>query len=310
MEKQSLKIFFCDFWQGFDKEDNLFIALLSRSFSVEISENPDVLFYSCYGFEFLKFRCHRIFYTAENIRPDHRECDYSLTFDHDHYNGKNLRLPLYLFSDLKHLEKGNELPLFHNPKTRFCNMVVSNPNGKERNLFFDLLNKKMAVDSGGKFKNNTGSIVKDKLEFIANYRFTIAFENSSYPGYTTEKLVHPMLAGSIPIYWGNPLIAREFNNNSFINIHEFGSFNQVINRIIEIEKNPSLYKEMRQEPWLIHNAPMNHQDYKYLAKRFREIIYGVLSNPSIAKKSASYSRYQMWKKRIISRLTGKAIWYC
>ena len=38
---------------------------------------------------------------------------------------------------------------------------------------------------------------------------TIAFENSSFPGYTTEKIFEPMLEGSIPIYWGNPRVDED-----------------------------------------------------------------------------------------------------
>ena len=41
------------------------------------------------------------------------------------------------------------------------------------------------------------------------YKFSIAFENAWYPGYTSEKIVTSMLAGTIPIYWGNPDISRE-----------------------------------------------------------------------------------------------------
>lgn len=53
------------------------------------------------------------------------------------------------------------------------------------------------------------------------YKFSIAFENAWYPGYTSEKIVTSMLAGTIPIYWGNPDISREFNSASFINCHDF-----------------------------------------------------------------------------------------
>ena len=35
-----------------------------------------------------------------------------------------------------------------------------------------------------------------------NYNFTIAFENSDYPGYITEKIIHAFIAGTIPLYWG------------------------------------------------------------------------------------------------------------
>ena len=55
----------------------------------------------------------------------------------------------------------------------------------------------------------------------SQYKFTVAFENNSALGYNTEKLTDPMLAGSIPIYFGNPQIGRHFNTRSFINAHEY-----------------------------------------------------------------------------------------
>jgi len=60
----------------------------------------------------------------------------------------------------------------------------------------------------------------EKINFIKNYKFTIAFENSTSPGYTTEKLWQPMLSGSVPVYWGNPEVDRMFNTRSFVNVHE------------------------------------------------------------------------------------------
>lgn len=199
--RNPLKLAFSEFWQGFDPHSNLLTNLIRREFNVEVvTENADLLIYSCYGFEFLKYNCPKIFYTAENVRPNFRECDYALSYDYDDYNGKNLRLPLYLFSYLKYLEKGKELDLYLKQKTKFCNLLVSNPNCKKRNKFFELLNEQRQVDSGGKYKNNLGKPIENKMDFIADYRFSIAFENNSFPGYTTEKIVHPMLVGSIPIY--------------------------------------------------------------------------------------------------------------
>ena len=73
------------------------------------------------------------------------------------------------------------------------------------------------------YLNNVGGPVKNKIDFIMDHKFTIAFENSSYPGYTTEKIFEPMLVNSIPLYWGNPLVDRDFNTKSFLNFHDYGN---------------------------------------------------------------------------------------
>lgn len=44
------------------------------------------------------------------------------------------------------------------------------------------------------------------LHFVAQYKFTIAFENAVCEDYITEKLWRPLTVGSIPIYLGSPSI--------------------------------------------------------------------------------------------------------
>jgi hypothetical protein len=53
------------------------------------------------------------------------------------------------------------------------------------------------------------------------YKFVVAFENSSAPGYNTEKLTHAIEADSMPIYWGDPEIGRSFNPGRFIDAHDY-----------------------------------------------------------------------------------------
>ena len=50
-----------------------------------------------------------------------------------------------------------------------------------------------------------------KLDFIRSYKFTLAVENEIWPGYQTEKLIHPMLVNSIAIYVGDPLTRNHFD---------------------------------------------------------------------------------------------------
>lgn len=58
------------------------------------------------------------------------------------------------------------------------------------------------------YSNYYGS-VKNKIKTLMNYNFTIAFENSDYPGYITEKVIHAFVAGTIPLYWGGGEYLKE-----------------------------------------------------------------------------------------------------
>ena|ERR1035437_5673896 len=113
------------------------------------------------------------------------------------------------------------------------------------------------VDSGGRWLNNLGYAVTDKRKFQSEYKFSIAFENNAYrpqhPGYTTEKITQPMTVNSIPIYWGNPAINLEFNTDSFINFYNFKNVDEMINYIIELDKNDDKYLKLLKQPWFVDN---------------------------------------------------------
>ena len=81
----------------------------------------------------------------------------------------------------------------------------------------------MEMPEGMKSRFETKGIVS-KLPYLFHNKFTIAFENESSYFYTTEKLFHPFMAMSVPIYWGNPDVGSYFNVNSFVNCHNFSSF--------------------------------------------------------------------------------------
>ena len=119
--------------------------------------------------------------------------------------------------------------------------MVSNRKGDVRDRFFELLSKYKRVDSAGRWLNNIGGTVSDKLKFIASYKFSIAFENGSHPGYTTEKIFEPMLVDSLPIYWGNPLVNLDFNPRSFVNYYDHNSLDALVDWVIELDRNDDLY---------------------------------------------------------------------
>ncbi len=273
MVKNKIYIAFKDFWSGFNPDNNCLMKLLRDNFDVELSEDPEFLIYSNSGIEHTSYNCTKIFYTGENIRPDFRACDYSIGFDYDDYRERNIRFPLYNFyGDINELTKAKDIDTILQEKQRFCNMVVSNPKCRERNDFFHRLSRYKPVDSGGSFANNIGGRVADKRRFIAGYKFTLAFENGSFPGYTTEKIFEPMLMGSIPIYWGNPRINTDFNADSFVNLHRFDSFDEAIEFIEHIDGNKDAYIEMLRQPWLPDNRPTRYAPGQELIDFFSRVF--------------------------------------
>lgn len=49
----------------------------------------------------------------------------------------------------------------------------------------------------------------DKIKTLSKYNFAIAFENTDYSGYITEKIFDVMMAGTIPLYWGGGSFIKE-----------------------------------------------------------------------------------------------------
>ncbi|MFM1793610.1 MAG: hypothetical protein RLZZ252_1964, partial [Bacteroidota bacterium] len=154
--KPLLRLYFTDFWLGFDPENNYFTNLLRNDYSLIIDDkNPDYLIYSCYDKQFLNFpKATKIFYAGENMKPSYFECDYSITFDYRSYKNRNYRLPLYvLYGYEPSLLNPKSAERILQEKTKFCNFVVSNSLCKTRNEFFKILNAKKPVDSGGRYLN-------------------------------------------------------------------------------------------------------------------------------------------------------------
>jgi alpha(1,3/1,4) fucosyltransferase len=291
MVKPKIKIKFSDFWGDYDTNDNYFTILLSERFEVEISKKPDFLIHSTFGKSYLKYNCFRICYTGENTRADFTKSDFHIGFDHID-DERYFRWPLFLlYGPLSRVIKNIDIDKIVKEKTRFCNIVVSNSNANERVEFFKKLSKYKKVDSGGRALNNIGGPVENKLDFIKKYKFTMAFENASYPGYTTEKVYESMSMHSIPIYWGNPKISEDFNPKSFINVNDFSSFNEVIEYVKEVDQNEELYRQMLSEPYCYNNKVPEKFERENLLDFFEYVFSQKGKRKPVAKLNQKYYFY-------------------
>ncbi len=277
-DKPSLRIYYTDFWHNFEPENNIFYNLLIEKYNVVITENnPDYLFFSVFGNRYKYFNCKRIFFTGEIIRPDMNECDYAFSFFPSEGDPRKYRLPTYYqYGDMSELTIRPPVEEILKRKTKFCNFVYSNPNCKKRNDFFKKLSKYKKVDSAGRFMNNVGFNlglnVEDKWNFLKPYKFTISFENKERPYYTSEKIYEAMKVDSLPVYWGNPYINLDFNTKSFLNYYDYGSDEELIERIIEIDKNDDLYVEYLKQPFFVNNELNEYVKKENIMKQLEYII--------------------------------------
>ncbi len=250
---RKIRIKFADFYAGHDERENFFVRLLRRRYDVDIHPEAEYMIFSRFGYDFLRHEGIRIFFTTENVRPNFDLADYALGFDHLVFQDRYHRLPLYRWYEQTY--RAALRPPLVTPadaERKFCSYVVSNRRASRadsaRVVFFHKLSDYRRVDAGGSQFNNVGGPVADKDAFIRAYKFNIAFENTSSPGYTTEKLVEAKAAGTIPIYWGDPLVASDFNSRSFINCHDYPDFDAVVKRVAELDRDREAYLVMLAEP--------------------------------------------------------------
>lgn len=275
---------------SFDISNNFIIDALKFHYNVIIDEvNPDYLFCSCFGKRHLKYEnAIKIFYSGENISADYNLYDYAIDFDHIEFNDRHLRYPLHVIYNTKlNKPKISDSDALNR---EFCNFVYSNSiyADSKRIEIFNKLGQYKRVDSGGRYLNNIeGGAVVDKISFLRKYKFSIAFENSSKRGYTTEKILDPLVAGSVPIYWGNPTVHTDFNPRAFINAHDFANIDELVKEVIRIDSNNNAYLEMLNEPF--YNGD---QDFKNIKnKELSDFLIRIIEQPVHKAKRRTENGY-------------------
>ncbi|WP_205585046.1 glycosyltransferase family 10 domain-containing protein, partial [Helicobacter pylori] len=303
---------------------NILYFILSQRYTITLHRNPDkpadIVFGNPLGSarKILSYQnTKRVFYTGENEVPNFNLFDYAIGFDELDFNNRYLRIPLY-YDRLHHKAesvndttapykiKDNSLYALKKPshhfkenhpnlcavvndesdplKRGFASFVASNPNAPIRNAFYDALNSIEPVIGGGAVRNTLGYKVKNKNEFLSQYKFNLCFENSQGYGYVTEKIIDAYFSHTIPIYWGSPSVAQDFNPKSFVNVHDFKNFDEAIDYVRYLHTHPNAYLDM------LYENPLNTLDgkaYFYQDLSFKKILAffkTILENDTIYHK--------------------------
>lgn len=284
-----VKIKFTDVPWDFDPWANCYIHALKKRYEVEISDAPDIVFYSVFGRDFFSYPDSiRIFLANEPVIPNFNDCDYAVGWSNLSFGKRYIRQPpLTGFGEISVYDQlHNRMELRESAfRRKFCNFIYSNasngPGAEMRIRFCQKLAEYKRVDCPGPVLNNMRSELepryspkskydvrnfnrawaKSKIEFLHNYKFTIAFENISLPGWTTEKLIHPLIARSIPIYWGNKTLAEYFNPKAVINCADYGwDLDAVVRRVIELDNDEEQYMDMLSQNPLRGNYPRDWEE--------------------------------------------------
>lgn len=256
---KTIKINFVGVYDSFDKNNNIFINILSRHYNIEISDKPDYIFCTMFGkpYEYCNYSGIRIFFSGENFTPDFNLVDYAIGYDFISYEDRFFRYPVFLWEDIskklqnKHKYVNTETL---NTKSHFCNFIYGNSNVQStRKELFDVLSTYKKVDSTGTYLNNTTphfitKTVSEKLNFQEKCKFTIACDSVCQNGFITEKIMHAFVSNTIPIYAGDPKIAEQFNQKAFINCADYNDLNEVLNIVKKLDNDDNAYLKMLSEP--------------------------------------------------------------
>lgn len=280
------------FTDTFDSVPHFFLSILEQRYEViRDDEHPDYLIFGDenFGNTYEKYNnCIKIFYTGENRRYTNYKCHYGITFDHidspTHY-----RLPLYALVMNHHKSLGIPTPFeeYNNrlcgetiEKTEFCGFVASNPNCLERNAMFYKLSDYKQISSGGVLFNNIGNVLPrddqgiiHKLNFLKNKKFSLVYENGSYPGYVTEKILEAYLGGTVPLYWGSSTIEMDFNPDCMISWHNFLDDDKFIEYIKHVDNAPAVYHLYNHQPLFKNNTPNRFMNVDRFLDWFEKNVY-------------------------------------
>lgn len=201
---------------------------LRFEFDFKPSRDPMLCVSGPYGWEQPPKGAVHVGYLCENIQPDPTRFDWCFgTWTEDSVGlPRYTRIEWHGFNPANLVKSASPVERWLREKSRFCNFLYAN-RVPFRESFCRALAHYKPVDCPGASLHNMDPIddgrpdadkYTRKRDFLRRYKFTIAFENSWAPGYHTEKILDPMMAGSIPIYWGDPLIARHFNPASFVDV--------------------------------------------------------------------------------------------
>lgn len=279
-----------------------------------------------------------IFFASECITPDMNLFDYAMAYDRNfQLQDRVVRRPMAsIFAGFTRWDARSgcrDAAAELTAKRRFCNFIYANPAAHPRRdqLFHELSSYKRVDALGRHLKNVECEDSRGAVDFETRlvelkrpYKFSIACENAPFPGYVSEKLMTSLMAHTVPIYWGDPTVAEDFNAKAFVNANGM-TRDELLETVKKIDEDDALWSSIVSEP------PMTESQYvawQRDERAYRDFMDRIFSLPVKDAKRVfpgfwpdNYRRQVLrapavhfsWKLRVLDRLgrgtrIGKKIW--
>lgn len=116
-----------------------------------------------------------------------------------------------------------------------------------------------------------------KLATLARYRFALCLENSSFPGYISEKIFDCFFAGTVPLYLGAPDVQDFIPPDTFIDLREFRDYAEV-ERFLDSLDAASVSQYVAAAAEFLHSPAFD----RFSQERFaREMVDALRSVPEV-----------------------------
>lgn len=263
-----IKLNYVGMAEDFNPTQNLIYDILKeQGYRVQLAQDPDYLlcgFTDENHYSYCGKPQIRIMHSAENYIPDFNLIDYSICPYPISFGDRNFCLPVCVWprnhwQSLASKPRSRETAeALLKEKTLFANFIASHES--ENNIRGDFFKKLCAykrVESPGSYLNNMpqGQTVdfhdESKTDFQRKCKFTLCFESTNHYGFVTEKIMDAFYADTIPVYYGSPTVTEIFNRNAFLNAADYPSFDDLLQRIIQLDMDDEAYLSMLSQPILV-----------------------------------------------------------
>ena len=241
-----MKIFANGFWSQFTSGDKRpFIDILSRCLNEPIDfgsyDESHILLESVFGsstyvndskwkytFLFIGEPNRRFCNLGSSNRLPSTFSKYSCILKGDTSHGNIACFPHFYYTLLSRVDRFNKVLTYTttNIPTKDVCVIVSNNDNRFRSHVFDRIEQSgIRIDYAGGYKTNVPKLHADFcsrefIDFVSNYKFIVALENTNEEEYITEKILHGLLSKTIPIYWGARTAFKYFNKDRMLYIED------------------------------------------------------------------------------------------
>lgn len=242
----------------------------------------------------------KLFCTAENVLPDYRYYDHSLTFSRFNFNNRNYRWPCwhhslaldqqcqttYTYDETLHLLHVNRPLVDVSEKEHWSKIVAIFSNMESiRCHLYTMFDQQGLIDGiGGPFGNafawGDEFTYRSKLAALKPYGFNMCLENTISDGYYTEKVLHARSSGCIAIVYSESHINNDFHGDGIVNLYDYDTVDNLVADIMSLASDRDDFIRRASSP-IFSTKPELYGAVNFIRESYGNFIAGTLDTKPI-----------------------------